>query len=135
MQSLKLSVNCGECLLSIHPNAEQFPYLSMKVAIAPVIAPEIEIIEEQEEEIELEPLYRVIIHNDNITPMEFVVQILKTCFYLSNPKAADIMLTAHVYGSAYVQTLAKAEAERRISRAHAQSGNAGYPLQFSTEPE
>jgi ATP-dependent Clp protease adaptor protein ClpS len=98
-------------------------------------APEIEIIEQQEEETELEPLYRVIIHNDNVTPMDFVVQILKTCFYLSNPKAADIMLTAHVYGSAYVQSLAKTEAERRVSKAHAQAGNAGYPLRFSLEPE
>ena len=99
------------------------------------IAPEIEIVEEQEEETELEPLYRVIIHNDNVTPMDFVVQILKTCFYLSNPKAADIMLTAHVYGSAYVQSLAKSEAERRVNKAHAQAGNAGYPLRFSMEPE
>ena len=99
------------------------------------IAPEIEIVEEQEEETELEPLYRVIIHNDNVTPMDFVVQILKTCFYLSNPKAADIMLTAHVYGSAYVQSLAKTEAERRVNKAHAQAGNAGYPLRFSLEPE
>lgn len=99
------------------------------------IAPEIEIVEEQEQETELEPLYRVIIHNDNVTPMDFVVQILKTCFYLSNPKAVDIMLTAHVYGSAYVQSLAKTEAERRVSKAHAQAGNAGYPLRFSLEPE
>ena len=99
------------------------------------IAPEIEIIEEQEEETELEPLYRVTIHNDNVTPMDFVVQILKTCFYLSNPKAADIMLTAHVYGSAYVQSLPKTEAERRVNKAHAQAGNAGYPLRFSLEPE
>ena len=103
----------------------------MKVAIAP----EIEIIEEQEEETEPEPLYRVIIHNDNVTPMDFVVGILKTCFYLSNPTAADIMLTAHVYGSAYVQTLAKSEAERRVNKAHAESSNAGYPLRFSMEPE
>ena len=103
--------------------------------MAPVITPEIEIIEEQEEETELEPLYRVIIHNDNITPMDFVVQILKGCFYLSNSKAAEIMLRAHVYGSAYVQTLAKAEAERRVRKAHAESSNAGYPLHFSTEPE
>ena len=99
------------------------------------IAPEIEIIEQEEEETELEPLYRVIIHNDDVTPMDFVVHILKTHFYLSNPKAADIMLTAHVYGSAYVQTLAKTEAERRVNKAHAESGNAGYPLHFSTEPE
>ena len=99
------------------------------------VAPEIEIIEEQEEETELEPLYRVIIHNDDVTPMDFVVQILKTIFYLSNPKAAEIMLTAHFYGTAYVQTLPKSEAERRINKAHFAAGLEGYPLHFSIEPE
>ena len=99
------------------------------------LTPEIEIIEELEEETELEPLYRVIIHNDDVTPMDFVVYILKNHFYLSNPKAGDIMLTAHVYGSAYVQTLAQSEAERRINKAHAEASNAGYPLHFSMEPE
>src|SRR5215217_6593313 len=68
------------------------------------IAPEIQIIEEQEEKTELEPLYRVLIHNDHFTPMDFVVQILKTIFYQSNPKAFEIMLIAHVTGLAYVQT-------------------------------
>ena len=99
------------------------------------IVPEIKIIEENENETELEPLYRVIIHNDNVTPMDFVVDILKTCFYLSNPKAAEIMLTAHVYGSAYVQTLAKSEAEKRVDKAHTEAKNAGYPLKFTMEPE
>lgn len=97
------------------------------------ITPEIQIIEETETE--LEPLYRVLIHNDDITPMDFVVHILKTCFYLSNPQSADIMLTAHVYGSAYVQTLAKSEAEKRINKAHTEANNAGYPLKFTLEPE
>ena len=95
--------------------------------------PEIQIIEETDTE--LEPLFQVIIHNDDVTPMDFVVHILKTYFYLSNPQSADIMLTAHVYGSAYVQTLAKSEAEKRIHKAHAESNNAGYPLQLSMEPE
>jgi ATP-dependent Clp protease adaptor protein ClpS len=95
--------------------------------------PEIETIEETETE--LGPLYRVIIHNDNVTPMDFVVQVLKNFFYLSNPKAADIMFTAHMYGTAYVQTVAKTEAEKRIDRAHAEAGRAGYPLHFSMEPE
>ena len=99
------------------------------------IAPQIEIIEEQEEETELEHLHRVIIHNDDVTPMDFVVHILKTVFYLSNSKAADIMFTAHVYGTAYVQTLAKSEAEKRINKAYLESNNAGYPLKFSMEPE
>ncbi len=97
------------------------------------IVPEIEIIEETEAE--LEPLYRVIIHNDHVTPMEFVVHVLKTYFYLSNPKAAEIMLAAHFYGNAYVQTLARSEAERRIDQAHSAAKLQGYPLQFSMEPE
>ena len=97
--------------------------------------PEIEIIEEQQEQTELEPLYKVIIHNDNVTPMDFVVQILKTIFFLSNERAADVMLTAHVTGLAYVQTLAKSEAEKRINKAHFAAGLEGYPLHFSMEPE
>ena len=99
------------------------------------IAPEIQIIEEQEEETELEPLYRVLIHNDHFTPMDFVVQILKSVFYLSNDKALDIMMTAHFSGIAYVQTLPKSEAEKRINKAHFAAGLEGYPLHFSMEPE
>ncbi len=99
----------------------------------PQIEPEIQIVEESDTE--LEPLYQVIIHNDDVTPMDFVVHILKIHFYLSNPQAADIMFTAHVYGSAYVQTLAKSEAEKRINKAHGEANNAGYPLHFSMEPE
>ncbi|NWG35714.1 MAG: ATP-dependent Clp protease adaptor ClpS [Chloroflexi bacterium] len=97
------------------------------------ILPEIEIIEETETE--LEPLYRVIIHNDDVTPMDYVVYILKTVFYLANDRAAEIMFTAHIYGSAYVQTLAKSEAEKRINKAHSEANNAGYPLKFTMEPE
>jgi len=99
------------------------------------LAPEIKVIEETDAETELEQFYRVIIHNDNITPMDYVVHTLKTIFYLSNPASADIMLTAHIYGSAYVQTLAKPEAAKRINRAHAEAHNAGYPLKFTMEPE
>jgi len=95
--------------------------------------PEIQIIEETETE--LESLYKIIIHNDNITPMDFVVHVLKSHFYLSNDKAADIMFTAHIYGTAYVQTLPKSEAEKRIAKAHFEANNAGYPLKFTMEPE
>ena len=103
----------------------------MKVAATP----EIEIIEEQEEETELEPLYRILIHNDDVTPMDFVVHILKTIFFLGNPRAYEVMLIAHITGLAYVQTLPKSEAEKRINRAHFAAGLEGYPLHFSMEPE
>jgi len=97
------------------------------------ILPEIEIIEDIE--IDLEPLYQVIIHNDDVTPMDFVVEVLKQIFFLSNDRAAEIMLVAHIKGSAYVQSLQRMEAEKRVQRAHHAAGMASYPLHFSTEPE
>jgi ATP-dependent Clp protease adaptor protein ClpS len=95
--------------------------------------PSIEIVEETKTE--LEPLYRVIIHNDDVTPMDFVVHVLTTIFVLSAPDAMDVMLTAHFKGVAYVQTLPKSEAEKRINKAHFAAGLEGYPLHFSMEPE
>lgn len=95
--------------------------------------PEIEILEDSETA--LEPLYKVLIHNDNVTPMDFVVHILKTVFYLGVDRASEIMMTAHINGNAYVQTLAKSEAEKRIDKAHFESNNAGYPLKFTMERE
>jgi ATP-dependent Clp protease adaptor protein ClpS len=109
----------------------------MKPQVAQVAqaTPEIQIVGEEQEETELEPLYRVLIHNDHVTPMDFVVQILTTVFYLPNDKAIDIMMTAHITGIAYVQTLPKTEAEKRINKAHFAAGLEGYPLHFSMEPE
>ncbi len=97
------------------------------------VTPEIEIIEETETE--LEPLYRVIIHNDDVTPMDFVVNVLTSIFVLFQPDAMEVMLVAHFKGAAYVQTLPKTEAEKRINKAHFAAGLEGYPLHFSIEPE
>ena len=97
------------------------------------ITPEIELIEEVETE--LESLFRIIIHNDHVTPMDFVIRILTSIFYLGTDTATDIMLKAHITGVAYVQTLPKTEAEKRINKAHFAAGLEGYPLLFSMEPE
>jgi ATP-dependent Clp protease adaptor protein ClpS len=97
------------------------------------ITPEIESTEETKTE--LEPLYRVIIHNDDVTPMDFVVNVLTSIFCLSQSGAMDTMLVAHFNGTAYVQTLPKAEAEKRINKAHFAAGLEGFPLHFSIEPE
>ena len=95
--------------------------------------PDIEIIKETKTE--LEPLFRILIHNDHITPMDFVVLILTSIFYLGKDTAAEIMLKAHLTGMAYVQTLPKSEAEQRVSKAHFAAGLEGYPLHFSMESE
>jgi ATP-dependent Clp protease adaptor protein ClpS len=97
------------------------------------VTPDIEIIAETKTE--LEPLYRVIIHNDDVTPMDFVVRVLTSIFILSQPAAMETMLVAHYKGAAYVQTLPKTEAQKRINKAHFAAGLEGYPLHFSMEPE
>ena len=80
-------------------------------------------------------MYRVIIHNDDVTPMDFVVLILERIFFVSGQAAVDIMYTAHYTGAAYVQSLPKSEAQNRIGRAHFAAGLEGYPLRFTLEPE
>ena len=97
------------------------------------ITPEIEA--DEETETDLERLYRVIIHNDDVTPMDFVIHILMMVFLLSDIHAGQVMLTAHINGNAYVQTLPKPEARKRINTAHFAAALKNYPLQFSMEPE
>lgn len=97
--------------------------------------PEIEIGTDEQQETAYEPLYRVIIHNDDITPMEFVVHVLTKIFMLLPPDAVKVMFTAHYRGEAVVQFLPKNEAEKRINKAHFAAGLEGYPLHFSMEPE
>ncbi len=82
-----------------------------------------------------EPLYRVIVHNDDLTPMDFVIHVLSTIFLVPDPNAATIMYSAHLTGQAYVQTLPRSEARRRINRAHFAARLRGFPLSFSMEPE
>lgn len=84
---------------------------------------------------EQEPFYRVIIHNDDITPMDFVIAILERIFFVSRPAAVQIMYTAHFNGSAYVQSLPKSEAQNRINRAQFSAALEGYPLRFTMEAE
>lgn len=97
--------------------------------------PRIETGEEQQQETAYEPLYRVIIHNDDITPMDFVVHVLNTIFMLLPPDAVKVMYLAHYRGEAVVQILPQSEAEKRINKAHFAAGLEGYPLHFSLEAE
>jgi ATP-dependent Clp protease adaptor protein ClpS len=97
--------------------------------------PDIKISEDQQQETAYEPMYRVIIHNDDVTPMDFVVQVLLSIFMLLPPDAVDVMYTAHYHGEALVQILPRSEAETRINKAHFAAGLEGYPLHFSMEPE
>ncbi len=90
---------------------------------------------DQETRTSLEPPYRVIIHNDDVTPMDFVLSILRTVFLLDSLRALQVMYTAHYHGSAYVQTLPKPEAIQRVGRAQFTARLHRYPLRFTVEPD
>ncbi len=97
--------------------------------------PGIETKPETRERVELAPRYRVIIHNDDVTPMDFVVSILASVFRLALKESAGIMLEAHEKGVAHVVTLALEEAEVRVEKAHGLARAKRYPLTFTYEPE
>ena len=67
--------------------------------------------------------------------MDFVIHVLMTIFLVPSPNAEHIMLTAHLNGRAYVQTLPAPEARRRINRATFVARLKQLPLHFSMEPE
>jgi ATP-dependent Clp protease adaptor protein ClpS len=83
----------------------------------------------------LEPLYRVLIHNDDITPYSYVIVVLSVIFKLSHELAEHITWVAHTTGIARVVTRPRGEAERLVNKAHASARLNGYPLTFTLEPE
>ncbi len=83
----------------------------------------------------IEPGAKVFVHNDDITPYDFVVMVLLRFFDLSSLEAEQVTYLAHISGVAYVTTLPRNDAEKRVGRAHFAAGLEGYPLTFSIEPE
>jgi len=84
---------------------------------------------------ELEKPYRVIIENDDVTPMDFVVQVLLVIFGLTSERATQVMLEAHFSGHAVVTTLPLQEAQERVYTAHSLARANSYPLSFYLEPD
>jgi ATP-dependent Clp protease adaptor protein ClpS len=80
-------------------------------------------------------LYKVILLNDDYTPREFVVRVLKREFHMSEEQAYRVMITAHRRGVCVVAVFTKDVAETKATRATEAGRSKGYPLQFTTEPE
>jgi ATP-dependent Clp protease adaptor protein ClpS len=81
------------------------------------------------------PLHKVILVNDDFTPREFVVMVLKAEFRMPEPQAMKVMLTAHQKGSCVVAVFTREVAESKATRATEMARAKGYPLLFTTEPE
>jgi ATP-dependent Clp protease adaptor protein ClpS len=80
-------------------------------------------------------LHKVILVNDDFTPREFVVIVLKAEFRMNEDQAYRVMMTAHRRGVCVVAVYAKDIAETKATRATDMGRSKGYPLMFTTEPE
>jgi ATP-dependent Clp protease adaptor protein ClpS len=80
-------------------------------------------------------LHKVILVNDDYTPREFVVTILKAEFRMNEEQAYTVMITAHKRGVCVVAVFTKDVAETKATRATDAGRAKGYPLMFTTEPE
>ncbi|SDR60787.1 ATP-dependent Clp protease adaptor protein ClpS [Rhizobiales bacterium GAS113] len=80
-------------------------------------------------------LHKVILVNDDYTPREFVVIVLKAEFRMSEAHAHQVMITAHKRGVCVVAVYTRDIAETKATRATDAGRSKGYPLLFTTEPE
>jgi ATP-dependent Clp protease adaptor protein ClpS len=80
-------------------------------------------------------LHKVILINDDYTPREFVVTVLKAEFRMNEDQAYRVMITAHRRGACVVAVYAKDVAETKATRGTDAGRSKGYPLLFTTEPE
>jgi ATP-dependent Clp protease adaptor protein ClpS len=81
------------------------------------------------------PLYKVILLNDDYTPREFVVQVLKAVFRMNEDQAYRVMMTAHQKGACVIAVYVRDVAETKAKEATELGKQNGFPLFFTTEPE
>ena len=80
-------------------------------------------------------LWKVILLNDDFTPREFVVQVLKAVFRMNAEQAYQVMMTAHRKGACVIAVFTKDVADTKAKEATELGKQNGYPLYFTTEPE
>lgn len=91
------------------------------------------VVEELEEQVKPPPLYRVVIMNDDYTPMEFVVHVLETFFGMDFDKAYRIMMTVHTSGKGVVGMYPKDIAETKSEQVNSYARQNGHPLLTTVE--
>ena len=81
------------------------------------------------------PLYKVLLLNDDYTPMEFVVIVLERFFGLNHAQAFEIMLTVHKKGVAVVGVFSHEIAETKVAQVMDYARRHQHPLQCTMEKE
>jgi ATP-dependent Clp protease adaptor protein ClpS len=78
--------------------------------------------------------YKVVLHNDNYTTMEFVVRVLMLFFHKGETEATHIMLTVHHKGSGIAGVYSRDVAETKVHEVTVYAQDHGMPLKLTAEP-
>jgi ATP-dependent Clp protease adaptor protein ClpS len=90
-------------------------------------------VQEAKPELKRPPLYKVLLINDDFTPMEFVVQVLETFFRMNREKATQIMLHVHMRGVGVCGVYTRDIAETKVSQVNDYSRSHQHPLLCTME--
>jgi ATP-dependent Clp protease adaptor protein ClpS len=91
------------------------------------------VVEESRSKTARPPLFKVLMHNDDYTTMEFVIEVLESVFHKSPPEATQIMLNIHLKGVGLCGVYPFEIAETKVDRVHAVARSEGFPLKCSLE--
>ena len=100
-------------------------------------SPEVEeeVTSESKDEVREPPMFRVLLHNDDYTTMEFVVEILITVFNKSPEEAVEVMLNVHRKGIGICGVYTYEVSETKVNIVHVLARENGFPLKCTMEKE
>jgi ATP-dependent Clp protease adaptor protein ClpS len=90
-------------------------------------------VQESKPELKPPPMYKVLLLNDDYTPMEFVVRVLESFFHMDREKATQIMLHVHTRGVGVCGVFTRDIAETKVSQVTDYSRSNQHPLMCTME--
>ena len=95
----------------------------------------VKLLDKQKQKVEPPKKFKVVLYNDDFTPMEFVVDVLQQVFHHTTESATAIMLNVHNKGKGVAGVYSKEIAETKAHITNQTSVNYGHPLKAEFEPE
>lgn len=89
----------------------------------------------EQQRVERPPRFKVVLYNDDYTPMEFVVSLLETVFGKRPAEATQLMLQIHRSGMGVAGVYVLEIAETKVATVHRTAEAQGFPLRAGAEPE
>jgi len=88
----------------------------------------------EKHELKPPPMYKVILNNDDYTPMDFVIEVLVRFFRMDSERATDVMLQIHYKGKAICGVFSAEVAETKVAQVNQYAREHQHPLLCTMEP-